>query len=321
MDFLSKISVICFTGSYLIVLGLELLRLFTNERISRSRAVWYLLIGFTLAGLFAHGVYLAFHGGLVIGREGLAVSNWYGWCLLGSWILAVGYLWSSLRQAQTNMGLFLIPAVLAMLGFGYAFGSFTSFSDRHVRSIWNWVHGFSLLLGTVIVALGCIFGLVYLAQAYRLKRKTGGSGWFRLPSLEWLQQSAERCLIVSAILLGVGLVSGIAISRFPLNDPSPAEVESNATWAIRWSDPVVWTSGILFGWLMLVTGFSLLYRPARQGRKVAYLVVTSFLFLVLELCIVWSVGHATEGLSSFADWHPERNQYVSGLGLCREVGG
>ena len=39
--------------------------------------------------------------------------------------------------------------------------------------------------------------------------------------------------------------------------------------------------------------FNLFYRPAREGRKVAYLVVTSFLFLMLELAIVWWAGHAT----------------------------
>jgi uncharacterized membrane protein YidH (DUF202 family) len=294
MDFLSKISVICFTGSYLVVLGLEGLRLFTDSILVRSKTVGWLHVLFMVAGIFAHAVYLLFHGGLEIGSQGLNINNWFGWCLFGSWILAICYLWISLRQPQTHLGLFLIPAVLAMLGFGYAFGSFTMFSERHVRSIWNLVHGISLLLGTVIVALGFIFGIVYLVQAHRLKRKNGSPRWLQLPSLEWLQQSAERCLIVSAVLLGFGLASGIAISRFPFADETLLADAGASQSRIQWSNPVVWTSAILFGWLLLVTAFSLLYRPARQGRKVAYLVVASFFFLLLELYIAWSVGHATE---------------------------
>jgi hypothetical protein len=296
MDFLSKISVICFTGSYFVVLVVELFKLLRQCDQSNFRACWLLQVGFTVAGLFAHSVYLLYQGGLVFERNQLFwIHNWYGWCLLGSLIMALAYFWLSLRQSQTQLGLFLLPAILATIGVGYVFGSYTSFSDRHVRSIWNWIHGFSLLLGTVIVALGSVFGLVYLTQAHRLKRKLTNPRWLRLPSLEWLQQSAEYCLVSSAILLGIGLISGIGISRFPLVEAANGSTPENTFWlGVNWTDPVIWTSGLLFAWLMLVTGFNMLYRPARQGRKVAYLVVVSFLFLILELFVAWLVGHATD---------------------------
>ena len=213
MEFLNKISIICFTASYWLVWSLELIRLFTNTELFRARMVQMVQRIFLVAGLFAHSVYLVQHGGLAISSSGLAIGNWYGWCLLGSWILALCYLWLSLRQAQTHLGLFLLPCILALIGFGYRFGSFTLFSDRHARSTWNWIHGFSLLLGTVVVGLGFVFGLVYLAQANRLKRKSVTPRWLRLPSLEWLQVSAERCLFTSAVLLSGGLISGIAMAR------------------------------------------------------------------------------------------------------------
>jgi len=56
---------------------------------------------------------------------------------------------------------------------------------------------------------------------------------------------------------------------------------------------VIWSSAVLFIWLLVVVAINFLYKPAQQGRKVAYLMVSSFLFLLLELVLVWGVGHAT----------------------------
>ena len=39
-------------------------------------------------------------------------------------------------------------------------------------------------------------------------------------------------------------------------------------------------------WLIASICFVMLYQPAREGRKVAYLTVTSFLVLVITLCVV-----------------------------------
>jgi hypothetical protein len=52
---------------------------------------------------------------------------------------------------------------------------------------------------------------------------------------------------------------------------------------VRWSDPVVWSSSVLAAWMSLVAGFSFFYRPARQGKKVAYLTLATFVVLVFTL--------------------------------------
>jgi hypothetical protein len=59
---------------------------------------------------------------------------------------------------------------------------------------------------------------------------------------------------------------------------------------------VVWSSAVLLLWLLASVAFQRLYRPARHGRKVAYLVLANFLFLVVELAIVLSVSHGTGDL-------------------------
>jgi len=91
-------------------------------------------------------------------------------------------------------------------------------------------------------------------------------------------------LLVSTVFIGVGLLSGVLVNL--INQRMGEAV-------LPWNDPVIVSSAILFAWLLVSMLFNLCYRPARQGRKVAYLVMASFLFLVVEFTIVLYVGHAT----------------------------
>ena len=284
MDWLYKISTTCFAASYLVVFVAEVSRVFFQAAIRK-----YIRVGFAAAGLFAHTIYLFWQGKLELDATGIWLSSWSGWSLAAAWVLAMAYFWISLRQSKSVIGLFLLPVVLILIGVGVRLDGVGTFTVGRVKSIWNMVHGSTLLLGTAIVALGFVFGVVYLIQASRLKRKIVASKLFRLPSLEWLQRWSEVSLIASTLLLGGGLISGIALNL--VNQAANHEV---STGTIAWSDPVVWSSGVLFFWLLAAALFNVFYRPARQGRKVAYLVMTSFLFLVLELGIVWWVGHAVD---------------------------
>ena len=60
--------------------------------------------------------------------------------------------------------------------------------------------------------------------------------------------------------------------------------------AIWWTDPVVWSSTLLSAWMVVVAVFNFAYKPARQGRKVAYLTMGTFLFLAMTLGALL-VGH------------------------------
>ncbi len=280
MEWLYKISITCFAASYLVVFALEISRVFFDASIRK-----FVRVAFATAGLFAHTVYLIMQGTLEIDATGIWLNSWFAWCLATAWVLAAAYLWISVRQSKSVLGLFLLPAILVLIAVGIQFGSENLFTVGHAKTVWNTVHGSSLLLGTAVVVLGFVFGVVYLIQANRLKRKLPQSKHFRLPSLEWLQKSSETSLVTSTVLLAIGLISGIAINLIRQSGEGSAG-------AIAWTEPVIWTSAILFLWLLTVSIFSFVYQPARQGRKVAYLVVTCFLFLVLELVIVWRTGHA-----------------------------
>ncbi len=87
-------------------------------------------------------------------------------------------------------------------------------------------------------------------------------------------------MILSVLLLGVGLVSGLVLNS----------IRSSATPTIPWNDPVVVSSGVLFLWLLAAALFNFLYRPARVVRKVAYLTVANFLFLARVIALVRGYG-------------------------------
>ena len=50
-------------------------------------------------------------------------------------------------------------------------------------------------------------------------------------------------------------------------------------------DSVIISSGVLLIWLVTVTVFEAVYKPARQGRKIAYLTLASFVFLAASLVL------------------------------------
>ena len=265
-SFLSGISITCFAASYAVAWLLEFSRLFFQSGARRA-----VMIGFGGAGLFAHTLFLI-HRGYVTFVSPL--SSWHDWCLVGAWSLAALYLYLALLRPKNPVGLFVLPCVLALVGFA-ALASQEPFPEAEAARIWGLAHGVFLMLGSVAVLVGFALGVMYLVSAWRLKHKRLPVQGLRLPSLEWLQRMNERMIVASVFLLGLGFLAGI--------------VSNLVNHAVPWSDPVVWSSSVMVLWMAAAAGFQAVYRPARVGRKVAYLTVLSFVFLLLTMGILlWS---------------------------------
>ena len=75
-------------------------------------------------------------------------------------------------------------------------------------------------------------------------------------------------------MLAVGILSGVVLNL----------INSGRNLAhLPWDDPVIVSTLAMFAWLLLSTLIGCFYRPAREGRKVAYLTLVSFVFLVIAL--------------------------------------
>ena len=180
------------------------------------------------------------------------------------------YFYLACYHASMHFGVFLLPLVLGLIAAAH-FADPRPFSREPASQIWIIIHGTSIMLATVTVIFGFAAGLMYLEQADRLKRKRPPFLKLRLPSLEWLQMVNSRTMLASMLLVGVAVASGIVLN---LLKKSPS---------VLWKDPVVWVTLTMFGWLLLHVVIGAFYRPIRQGRKVAYLTLVSFVFLVLAL--------------------------------------
>jgi ABC-type uncharacterized transport system permease subunit len=236
------------------------------------KVVWYS----TAAGVSWQTAYLIVEAQRALGRHAAPLSGWHHWCLIAAWGIAVAFIILHWQRARASVGVFILPLVIGLVVIAGFFSPDQLFPAERAGRIWGVVHGLLLLLGTVIVTIGFAAGVMYLVQSRRLKQKQLPGRGIRLPSLEWLQNVNERSLLFSSLLLGGGLLAGIilnAVHHSRDEDPLP------------WSDPVVVTSGALFLWLMASCFFNWVYRPARVGRKVAYLTVASFIFLAIALAM------------------------------------
>ena len=262
---LSGISVICFAATYTVTLLLEISRLFFRGRVRNA-----VLIGVAGAGFFAHTVYLTYQLRQLAAAQ-QPLLTWFTACLLFAWVLMLAYLAVFLLQRKSTAGLMLLPTCLVLIIVAHLFPS----SHRAVQ-IWIMLHGLALLVGVALVVIGFSAGLMYLIQSYRLKQKLPPRSTIWLPSLERLQHINERCLLASVSMLGIGLVSGIMVNL----------IHSRSGLVIPWTDPVVVASLVWLAWLIIVVLFHAFYPPARQGRKVAYMTIGSFVFLGLVLGII-----------------------------------
>jgi hypothetical protein len=262
---LSGISTLCFVASYAIALGLEIVGLV--KRFAWHRAV---LLAITIAGLAAQTLYL---WSLAVTTKSAPLSSPAEWLLLASWVLALVYLGAIVNLPRAATGLILLPIILGLIG-ASRFASSEPFAPERASQFWGDLHGWMLLFGTVAVCIGFSAGVMYLLQSSWLKRRRPPSDELQLPSLEWLERINTGSLAVSMLLVVLGFVSGIVLSTL--------KHRGETNYAL-WTDPVVISLAAMVLWLIAAEVFRLVYPAARRGRKVAYLTLASFGFLVITL--------------------------------------
>jgi ABC-type uncharacterized transport system permease subunit len=263
---LSGVGIICFASSYAVAWALEISRL-----LFRSGVRGAVMLGFAGAGLVAHTAFLYYRA---IGEQGAPLSSEQDWFLVAAWAMVVVYLYLDMAHPMVHFGLFLLPLTLCLIGTAHFLAENEPLAREPASRLWGAVHGVSIMLAVVSVLVGFMAGLMYLGQARRLKRKQLHTGRILLPSLEWLQRATSRAIVIAVLMLGVGIVSGSILNKINV-------LREDAR--LPWNDPVILSTWLMFFWLLTATVLSAVYRPALQGRKVAYLTLASFVFLAIML--------------------------------------
>lgn len=276
---LTGISLTCFFFSYLFVLILELVRLVYPFPARHVIAV----LGMT-AGLLAHTIFLG--NELLSNQSSRLLSNWFQWAAFGAWGLALACTVLMSRNRNSNVGLFLIPMVLILIGVAVTLRETRPFASESAINLLGRVHAVSLLLGTMFIFQGFAFGLMYLMQSHRLKSKRNHRGRFRLPALEFLRSMNRLNLFASTASLAVGVTTGIFLNI--------------GRGQVSWISGGVVFSLALFVWVFIAALLEYTSKGSLGGRRSAYLSIANLVFLAVVLLLVWLTAHGqSTALSSF----------------------
>lgn len=285
-EFVAGISVVCFAASYAVALACEASRL-----LFRSGVRGAAMVGFAVAGLFAHTLFLLWRA---VNEPSVPLSSEFDWYLLASWLLAAGSLWLTLANPKTPVGLFFLPIVLLLIGRA-EMSSRAPFPQSPATQAWGMIHGSFNLAASVAVAVGAIAGLMWLIQAGRLARKTSPVRGFRMPSLEKLAALTSRSMLVAASTGAAGFLSGMVLNAI--------NQQRGLLETVPWTDPVVLRMGLLVVWLIIVAVISrLLSRRPEGPRVLAWLSLVSLAVLAVSMTwgLIGTTRHGAPPLKSVA---------------------
>lgn len=271
VEFVAGISVVCFAASYLVALACEGSRLLFRSGIRGA-----VMVAFAAAGIVAHTLFL---GWRAAHEAAVPLSSPFDWYLLAAWLLATGYLWGTLANPRTPVGLFILPVVLGLIGAAEV-SSREPFPQSPATQAWGAVHGVFNLAASVAAAVGGVAGIMWLIQAGRLSRKRATMPGLRLPSLEKLAGTIRTMAPLAASMAVAGFASGLVLNA--------VNQRRGLLETVPWSDPVVLRLGLLVAWLVVaaLVARAIRHRPG-AARTTAWLSVMSLACLAAS--ILWGV--------------------------------
>ena len=277
---MERLTVLCFAGTYGLALVSDLARL-----VVRGPVRWYVTVALTALGWAVH---TAFLGNLAFRLHALPVTTAYESLLALSWLLAAIDLYLVIRSPKSvAVGVFLLPLVLAaaiaagLSGEGASWGGWGGWVK-----FWGTAHGLLLLAGAVSTFVAFAAGLMYLAQANRLKRKRASRFGLSLPSLEQSERLNRGAITLAFPLLTSGMAIGLALI--------PALGVGGGR-HLGWTDPKVLSTGAF--WLVFAALLHARYRPAMRGKRVMVLTAVAFGFLVFAMVGVGPILPTDHGAS------------------------
>jgi ABC-type uncharacterized transport system permease subunit len=269
----------CFLIAYILAFIGEFTRLRGSGDWVRRWSPW-VTTGLMLLAIITHSLYLLDRfWNTWSGNQLAAFRSWQDWGYLASWLVAIASLWLSYRRSDKQIGLFVLPIVIAIVGLAVAFPSDSPIAvARSAASYWRMVHSTAMLVGTMLVALGFAVAMMYLVQGWRLKHRSATTNSLRLPSLEYLQSLGRKCILGSAVAVGFGVVSGVIMTL--ARDGQ-----------IAWNDRGILFSAALFAWLSAAAVLQWFSSSRGRGEWTAMLSVLSFVIVIAALAVVISTPH------------------------------
>ena len=189
-----------------------------------------------------------------------------------AWLMVVVFFLTEWKYKIKNLGAFVIPLVFIVL----LFSAFLSkdvilvYESSEMR-FWLTMHRTLSILGYAAFSIAFASGIMYLIQEHQVKTKKLGIMYFRMPSLEVLDDLNFKVIMVGFPLFTLGFMTG-SISNMQLN-------QSFFSWDLNSTLPLVATwliySLVFFGRIMV----GLRGKKAAQGAILGFVTVIWTYFL------------------------------------------
>ncbi len=192
---------------------------------------------------------------------------------LGMGIVLV-FLIMEVRFKIAALGSFMLPLVIILMIPAFIVSGSIKELNPMLKSGWLGVHTSFAVLGDAAFAFAFIVSVMYLIQERQLKSKHLGAVFHRLPSLDIMDTLGYKALTFGWPLFTLGMITG--------------SIWANTAWGTYWSwDPKeTWS---LITWAIYLVLLHL-RTIGWRGRKMAFLSIIGFLFVLVSFFIVSRVS-------------------------------
>ncbi|MFH0926354.1 MAG: c-type cytochrome biogenesis protein CcsB [bacterium] len=223
------------------------------------------------------------HSGAIVVRlieaGHIPITNLYESLSFFAWAIILFFLIIQIRYKLGIIGSFVLPIVFLIIFYAAVLPNETKELLPALKSFWLGIHTTFAFLGYAAFTIAFILGIMYLIQQSQLKHKHQGPFYYRLPSLEVLDDLAYRCLSYGFPFFTFAIISG--------------SLWASKAWGSYWQwDPKeTWS---LVTWFIYAALFHVRLVTQWRGRKVAYLQIIGFilmLFTYIGLNFFWGGLH------------------------------
>jgi cytochrome c-type biogenesis protein CcsB len=255
------------TGAYLLAAMGYIAYIFKPDRKWAAEAsLWA-----TFAGFLCHLAYFALRwseSGRIPITGFFEAANF-----LGMGIILV-FLIMEFRFKIAALGSFMLPLVVILMMPVLVLSGDITVLNPVLKSGWLGVHTSLAVLGDAAFAFAFIISIMYLVQERQLKSKHLGAIFHRLPSLDIMDTLSYKALTLGWPLFTLGMITG--------------SIWANSAWGTYWSwDPKeTWS---LITWVIYLVLLHL-RTIGWRGRKMAYLSIIGFVFVMVSFFVVSRVN-------------------------------
>lgn len=151
-----------------------------------------------------------------------------------SWAIVLVFFLVEFRYGVDILGSFILPLAFLSLVSAAALPDEIRTLDPGLTRFWLGVHTTCSLLGIVAFAIAFIAGIMYLLQESFLKSKQFNTLYYKLPSLDLLDEWNKKAILLGFPLLTLGIISGALWAQYSFGSfwtpTNPKQALSLGTW-------------------------------------------------------------------------------------------